>query len=228
MSRRLIVPATLLSLLGILSCEKSEVVSPVPGVSPASEIAGTIVGWNLGDSMAISASASPGYVIAAGAVRHDGTFALSLAQPTAAALWTVTGPYDTLSDTTARVATFIGLTISEPEQSVQYVAQNQLRVSPETFASGDAIVEYVYTTRQLRWKRVPVPGLSSEESFELRLQAGWNRIIWRETGTPSHPVATASRADGVVVPTWYIIGRLPHSQENDWWKSHSLSPGFVR
>lgn len=137
MSRRLIVPATLLSLLGILSCEKSEVVSPVPSVFPASEIAGTIVGWNLGDSMSVSAAAAPGYGLATGAVRHDGSFYLSMPTPSPAVLLSLPAEYDSVSDPTARILVVFAIVISNPDQSVQYVAYNEHRASPESFTQND-------------------------------------------------------------------------------------------
>jgi hypothetical protein len=215
MSRIPIHFPVVVALVVILSCEKSEVVSPIMSV-PASEITGTVVGWQMGDSMAISATApvvGPGtlFILARGSVHSDGTFSLSLQQPPPTTLLPVAGVHDTISDTTARVLMLNGLELSNPDQSIHYWIMNQYRTSPQASSPSDFTVLYFYSNRQVFWRRTEiVSGLGVV--FDLYLQEGWNRVIARETVHQPNLSISTFRVEDTVAPTWYIVGRLQPNQ----------------
>jgi hypothetical protein len=215
MSRISISFPIIVVLLGVLSCDKSEVVSPTTSV-PASEMSGNIVGWQFGDSMAISANAyivGPGtpYVLASGSVRSNGTFSLSLPQPPPTTLLAVVGQHDTLSDTTARVLMLNGLVLTNPDQSIQYWVMNQYKASPQTPSTNDFYTFYFYADRPVRWRRTEIiSGLGVV--FDLQLEKGWNRVIIRETVPQPNLRISTSRVENVMTPTWYIVGRLQPNQ----------------
>ena len=171
-------------LLGVLSCEKSEVVSPTTSV-PASEVSGNIVGWQFGDSMAISANAyiaGPGtpYVLASGSVRSNGTFYLSLPEPPPTTLLAVVGQHDTLSDTTARVLILNGLILTNPDQSIQYWIMNQYKASPQTPSTNDFYTFYFYADRPVQWRRSEIIsglGVILDLQLELRIFAYGVRLF---------------------------------------------------
>jgi hypothetical protein len=210
MSRRPI-SFLLILLSGILSCNKSEVVFP-PMPIPASEISGSLVGWQLGDTMAISANATvvgPGTpcILASGAIRSNGRFFLTLPQPPPTTLLTIASPHDTLSDTTARVLMLTGLVISGPDQSTQYWAMNQYRMSPDETSAGDFQTSYFYADRPVRWRRTEIiSGLGSV--FDLQLEKGWNRVVTRVTVSRPDLRISTSRVENMATPTWYNVGRL--------------------
>lgn len=200
----------IVALLGILSCDKSEVVSP-PMSIPASEISGSIVGWQLGDSMTISATATivgPGtsHILASGAVRSDGRFFLSLPEPPPATLVAGISQHDTLSDPAARVLMVSGLVLANRDQSMRHWVMNQHKVSVQAPSPGDFSTHYFYADRPVHWRLTEIVG-DVGVAFDLHLERGWNRVIVRTVVTETLTLSTF-RVENLVSSTWYITSTL--------------------
>jgi hypothetical protein len=196
-------------LLMFSACEQSEVISPTNSAPPA-EIYGSIMNWEFGDTMAIDATAGVSYVFARGSVRHDGTFYLSLPQPPRTILSRPMSPYDTLSDTGATTLFLNGLLLSNPDQTKQYWIINERRASPQTYSPGDFSIVYIYSDRQVWWRRTEIIGSSDTVGaiFDLHLNNGWNRVTVRHEVDRPHASILIFRVENVQVQSWRIVGEL--------------------
>jgi hypothetical protein len=201
-----------------VSCEAPQVVEP-PAIPPPPEIHGRIFDWRFGDSMSVTASvtlngSSIPYSLASAAVRSDGTFQLSLPHPPPNTFWHPQSPFDTLSDSTARVVVVYYLLLSNPDQSVQFVIKNISRPLPTIPSQGDLYLQRVYATKPVTWRTSYVV-VTQEDTVagdsHLNLGTGWNYVTVRHEARPRYQLSIG-RVENIALDTWYITDELQPNQ----------------
>jgi hypothetical protein len=151
-------------------------------------ISGTIINWQGADSITVRAENYVGpsntYVFDSSTVEHNGTFAVSLSVPPAAALIKLTAIDSgattlSISDTSARVCT-LNLALYRPNNTSYGAIRNKYQHTSDSASIGDFNCSYCYSDRDVvhiaTTQLVNALGDTVKLSFTFQFKQGWNRL----------------------------------------------------